>query len=223
MLKDDGVDPHGGSQYSRYERVRVERVWKEALNKEGELRVEAQRQSGPTKYVMNLANLNSAGGLLRLKHSHSRLEIIAEKAEKQAPQARMSLEGFDPNGFEVTAMKYREKTPAQKWDLPCTRSQEYGWLLSKAASHDAVRRHQRSKAYPKGGEDRGAGALRHSTSAPSVSTHLPEGPALPELKQVGARNPKFHRPKTFCPITRYADTYMSLMHHDPFNQSAAGR
>mmetsp|Transcript_110068 Transcript_110068/g.344399 ORF Transcript_110068/g.344399 Transcript_110068/m.344399 type:complete len:224 (+) Transcript_110068:111-782(+) len=223
MLRDDGVDPHGGVQYSRYDRVRVERVWKEALHKERELRQEAQKQTGPAKYTMNLANLSSSSGLLQLKHSHSRLEIIAEKVEKQAPQVRMSMEGFDPDSFEVNAMKYKEKVPTRKWDLPCTRAQEIGWLVANAASHDALLNRQRSKksrSASRGGES----PLQHSRSSPCISAHLPIEGTLPELAQLNTRtNPKSYRPRSFCPITRYADTYMSLMHHDPFNQVAAGR
>mmetsp|Transcript_60033 Transcript_60033/g.166174 ORF Transcript_60033/g.166174 Transcript_60033/m.166174 type:complete len:223 (-) Transcript_60033:118-786(-) len=222
MLKDDGVDPHGGLQYSRYDRTRVERVWKETLTKERDLRQDAQKQNGPANYVMNLANLNAAGGLLRLNHSHSRLEIITEKVEKHSPRTRGSLEGFDPSGFEFNVMKHSQKTPTKKWDLPCTSAQEVGWLIANHATHQALRQRQKAKGYsPSGASLEG---LRSSKSAPSVSAHLPSAPPLPELQCVNTRcNPRSYRPKNFCPITRYADTYVALMHHDPFNQAAAGR
>mmetsp|Transcript_106531 Transcript_106531/g.339279 ORF Transcript_106531/g.339279 Transcript_106531/m.339279 type:complete len:220 (-) Transcript_106531:63-722(-) len=219
MLRDDGVDPHGGVQYSRYDRTRVERVWKEALGKERELRREAQRQSGPSSYVMNLANLGASGGLLRLRHSHSRLEVITEKVEKNSPQARGSLEGFDPSGFECNAMKHSQKAPTKKWDLPCTRAQEIGWLVDGPITHLALRGRQRSGLH--GG---GAAAPERSRSAPGLSAHLPPAEPLPELRRLNARgNPRAFCPRSFCPITKYADTYVATMHHDPFNRAAVGR
>lgn len=219
MLKDDGVDPHGGRFYSRYERVRVERVWKEALNKEREIRREGQKQNGAPSYVMNLANTNAKGNLLNLKHSHCRLEIIADKVEKQAPKDRMSLEGFDPNSFEVVAMKHVEKTPTQKWDLPCSTSQEIGWLMSHPSRAKAIRERQQSKAYPvETTTVPGESSALHSRSAPQLSPHIPRGEPIRELRLLN--NKKLYKPRTFCPITRYADTYVSLMHQDPFSQSA---
>lgn len=242
MLRDDGVDPHGGIQYSRYDRVRVERSWKEVLTKESETRQEAKSQSGPQSYVMNLANLSGVGGglnLLRLKHSHSRLEIIAEKPEKQTPEARMSLEGFDPKGFEVTAMKHKEKTPTKKWDLPCTATQEIGWLVSNPASAAMLRSRQRAKwdgssparsgykassstTAPFSSSAQGTGVQR-SASAPSVplAAHLPVGSPHPGLQQLNAT--RWRKPRNKCAITEYADTYVGLMRCNPFDQSAAGR
>lgn len=229
MPQEDGIDPRGGLGYSRYDRVRVERVWKETLNKESELRVEAKAHAGPPKYVMNLANKTTAGGLLKLHHSHSRLEIIADKVQKKGPQERNSSEGYDENGFEATAMKYLEKTPPQKWDLPCTRAQEIGWLIANAPTHDSIRKRQRSKKYPYGSDTlsptgaQGSSSLARSSSLPTMaeSSHLPVDEPLAHNRTLNNR--KYYKPKSFGPETKYADTYMSLMHHDPFNQAAAGR
>lgn len=243
MLQDEGVDPQGGIQYSRYDRVRVERVWKENLTKESETRQEAKSQSGPQSYVMNLANLSGVGGgmnLLRLKHSHSRLEIITEKPEKNTPEARMSLEGFDPKGFEVTAMKHKEKTPTKKWDLPCTATQEIGWLISNPASADMLRSRQRAKwngtSLTRSGEKASLSAtapsssstaqgvgIPRSASVPSVpmAAHLPVGAPHRELHQLNTT--RWRKPRNTCPITQYADTYVGLMRCNPFDQGAAGR
>mmetsp|Transcript_3461 Transcript_3461/g.10012 ORF Transcript_3461/g.10012 Transcript_3461/m.10012 type:complete len:231 (-) Transcript_3461:246-938(-) len=228
MLKDDGVDPQGGLLYSRYERVRVEKVYTEAIDKERTLREEARHAAGGAnpKYVMNLANGQRNQALMNLKHSHSRLEIIAEKVEKQSPEQRMSSEGFDPNSFEVNAMKYATKTPVQKWDLPCTRAQEIGWLIANPATYSSIQRRHRQKQYHphqdsalRACSSSAQKALGSSTSAPNLglTPHLPS--TCPEgLAELNGR--RFYKPKTFCPITKYADTYVSLMHHDPFHKSA---
>lgn len=145
MVKDDGLDPQGGKAYSRYERVRIEKVWKETLEKEKNLHHEAQRLAGPRTIVMNLANASAAGGLHNLKHSHNRLEIITEKVEKQSPQERMSMEGFDEASFEVNAIRHQQKVPTQKWDLPLTSTQELGWFTSNPARAEHLRQQQLAK------------------------------------------------------------------------------
>mmetsp|Transcript_37186 Transcript_37186/g.105777 ORF Transcript_37186/g.105777 Transcript_37186/m.105777 type:complete len:226 (-) Transcript_37186:109-786(-) len=223
MLKDDGVDPQGGVMYSRYERCRVEKVYTQSIDKERTLREEARQAAGgaPPKYVMNLANGQRNQQLINVKHSHSRLEIITEKVEKQSPKERMSSEGFDPNCFEVNAMKHTEKTPTQKWDLPCTRAQEVGWLIANPATFASMQRRHREKQYPSGAEHavRADPALSRGASAPNLglTPHLPST-KLDSLDLLNNR--RFYKPKTFCPITKYADTYVSLMHHDPFHKSA---
>jgi len=251
MLKDEGKDPHGGVQYSRYERVRVERSWCERLDKESGLQKEQRKSNGPPRYVMNLANVSKWGpgsglqdaaktmykmaggeskGCEKGGVSHCRLEIIADKVQKQSPEERMSMEGFDPNSFEAVAMKYVEKTPTQKWDLPNTRSQEIGWLLSHPAQARGIRDRQQSKSYSgsrstsalhsRGMPTQDAGhAFQRSSSQPHTASEPPRAPSLEELGHLNSR--KFYKPRNFCPITRYADTYKSLMHHDPFSTTAA--
>jgi hypothetical protein len=79
---------------------------------------------------MNMANQCGSGGLLRLKHSHNRIEIVTEKEHKQAPNARRSMKGMDPDSFEVLAIKHLDRKPTDKWDLSDIESHEYGWLQS---------------------------------------------------------------------------------------------
>mmetsp|Transcript_34499 Transcript_34499/g.109223 ORF Transcript_34499/g.109223 Transcript_34499/m.109223 type:complete len:254 (-) Transcript_34499:281-1042(-) len=245
MLKDFGEDPAGGKLYSRYERTRVERLYTQSIDKEVKLREEAREASGgkAQQYTMNLANAQQYGSLLKLKHSHARLEIITDKVAKQTPAQRMSMDGFDPESFEVIALKHTEKIPPHKWDLPCTRAQEIGWLISSPATFGSVQQRNRRKQYDASTDEAlafssklaaasgasssspvvNAAKLQASASAPSLSTigyreGLPHG----DLKAVkDLNNRRFYKPKTFCPITKYADTYMSLMHHDPFSQSAS--
>merc|ERR1719159_1693444 len=76
-------------------------------------------------------NRTDSSGLLTLKHSHNRIEIVTEKEHKQAPQARMSITGIDPGSFEVQAIRHIDKKPAQKNELPMTSSHSVGWLLSR--------------------------------------------------------------------------------------------
>mmetsp|Transcript_14114 Transcript_14114/g.29546 ORF Transcript_14114/g.29546 Transcript_14114/m.29546 type:complete len:234 (-) Transcript_14114:99-800(-) len=233
MLPDGGVDPHGGTHYSRYDRVRVEATYKDIVDKEKGLRREAQKQNGPPSYTMNLANACMSGGLTRVKHSHTRLEIIAEKVEKNSPRTRSSLEGLDESGFETTALRHLDKTPTQKWDLPVTRQQEIGWIIANGMTYKTLRERNKSKTYPKFDPNdvtaiakAKGGTLTHSMSAPGLPSHalpphLPTGQPPKELSELNNR--RFYRPKVFCPITKYADTYTSMMGCNPFNQSLAGR
>jgi len=240
MLKDNGVDPMGGIAYSRYERTRVERVYKQAIDKEDMLRQSSRLLGGPPRFTMNCLNAQTLGSMLDVKHRHSRLEVISDKVEKASPQKRASAEGFDKNSMEVRAQRQAEKIPAQKTDLPVTRAQEVGWLLSHPASHGYIQHRRRQKdstlgssLAAEGGDCTQAASpssglgLRGSSSAPalqaSASSSAAEEPFVPlgqapqGVNQLNSR--RFYKPKSFCPITKYADTYMSLMHHDPFKQS----
>jgi len=125
MLKDDGEDRNGGPLYSKYERVRVESVWRERLRKE------ADKHELGTNFQMNLMNRTDSSGLLTLKHSHNRIEIVTEKEHKQSPQARSSIKGMDPGSYEVQAIRHIDKKPAHKNELPIKSSDTVGWLLSR--------------------------------------------------------------------------------------------
>lgn len=242
MLKDHGRDHGAGPAYGRYERVRVERNYTIAINKEDHLREMQFQRTGPPRFTMNCLNAQKLGSLLALKNSHSRLEVIADKVEKRSPEERGSLEGFDHKSMEVKAQRQAEKIPSQKTDLPSTRAQEIGWLLTAPASHSYVQHRRRKKAAGESGTSiaepeanltqaaspkpnpygpPGGHLLQHSRSAPSLSAPEPLVPLGQPIQGVHTlNNRRFYKPKTFCPITKYADTYMSLMHHDPFHQSA---
>lgn len=217
MLKDDGVDPQGGRFYSRYERTRVEQRWREQLGKE---KREQVRSSVPATFQMNLANANGKGGLLQLKHSHSRLELITEKVQKLSPQERNDDSRFDPHSFEIVATKHQEKIPPQKFDLPCTRSQEYGWLLARPVFASTLHNRGRNSTHlPRCDSDSQLERRKRVTAHGMDSVDLPVLPgARPELRELNIN--RFYRPKKFGPETKYADIYVSLMHHDPFHQSA---
>jgi hypothetical protein len=124
MLKDGRVDRSGGVFYNQFDRVRVEKSWKENIQKEKDVLAD----SGPACFQMNLANQCNTSGLLRLKHSHQRIEIVSEKEHKQAPDVRKSLKGMDPNSFAVLAIKHLGKKPTQKWELPEITSHDLGWM-----------------------------------------------------------------------------------------------
>lgn len=125
MLTDKSEDPRGGIFYNQYDRNRVETTWKDRLRAEAELRASNTQKQG---FQMNMANQCGTSGLLRLKHSHNRLEYVTEKEHLQAPQTRKSIKGMDPNSFEVLAIKHLSKKPSHKWDLPQTTSHDLGWM-----------------------------------------------------------------------------------------------
>lgn len=250
MLKDDGVDPQGGVQYSRYDRVRVESVFKETLKKERELREKAPRSGA---FQMNLVNANMKGNLLHLNHSHNPNQIIAEKVEKSTPLERNSAKPNDKEDFGNKMIRHAEKYPWQKIDLPQSCSQEIGWILSRSMQVKTLRAQQAqsTRANPVGGARVEAyrsasladlsggkvggdtsptqasakpGKSRSATHLPKLIPHLPEDePNRPEVHQLNVRTKHNYHPKNFCPITKYADVYVSLMKHNPFDQTAAGR
>lgn len=239
----DGVDPHGGLWYSRYERTRIEKTWKETLAKESDVSDYARKFNGPPTYVMNMANNYATGGLLSINHSHSRLEIIADKVQTSSPQEKMSAENLNGDSFELRAMRHREAVPAKKWDLPHTRSQEIGWLISQPVRADDIRGRRNYKRYHprplqnalKTGELPTLAdvttTLSASSSAPCFNTaqpggprmspHMPEQAPAPEMSTLNV--PRWRKPRVQCPITQYADIFVAQMHCNPFNQVAAGR
>jgi len=135
------VDRNGGICYNQFDRVRQEKTWRQVLQKEADQRAENVANGATVNFQMNLANLCGTSGLLRLGHSHNRIEIVTEKEHKQTPDARRSLKGMNPSSFEVLAIKHLGKTPGLKWDLPELSSHEYGWMQG-----DFVRAHTMSPA-----------------------------------------------------------------------------
>lgn len=238
-LKDDGIDPTGGPGYSRYERTRVERNWRNTLKKERELQDEAKKHNGPPSYTLNMANRCGKSGLLFLHHSHSRLEIIADKVEKISPQERMSAPDFDPSSFDANAIRHGLKGPSDKWDLPMTRAQEVGWILSNPLSLAAMVRRQNSKTYPELDEILGpkgapkglpsadqtgiktGSLMRTSGSLPNLGPSMLMPPHQPDPRLEDLNNRKYNHPRSFCPITKYADNFVSTMHCNPYSSKAA--
>lgn len=240
-LKDDGVDPQGGILYSRYDRTRVESVFKDTIKKERELQEKAPRSGA---FQMNLVNKNMSGDLLMLKHSHNPNQIIAEKVEKRSPLERNTAPPNDKEDFGNKMIRHAEKYPWQKIDLPQSCSQEIGWIISRSMQASTLRAQQaqstransigaaKVEAYRtasladlSGGKAGGdtLGKSRSAPQLPKVIPHRPENePHRPELALLNNRR-KFYYPKNFCPITKYADAYVSTMHHNPFDQRAAGR
>eukprot|EP00933_Yihiella_yeosuensis_P023955 TRINITY_DN18589_c0_g2_i1.p1 TRINITY_DN18589_c0_g2~~TRINITY_DN18589_c0_g2_i1.p1 ORF type:complete len:230 (-),score=29.75 TRINITY_DN18589_c0_g2_i1:46-735(-) len=229
MEQERSEDPQGGKCYNRFDRTRIETVYKQTVDKERRAREEGRQMNpGPPAYVINLANAQQHNKM-NLNIRHSRLEILTDKVEKCSPQERMSLDGYDPNDADQVMVQHTMKKPTQKWDLPVSGAQEIGWLIATGGSANAIRTQQRQKRYPEAealGFTSPPRELQKSASAPrlshTASVHLPQdqkrNPMLRELN-----NNQFYRPKVFCEITKYADNYVRSMHHDPFNKSLAGR
>merc|ERR1711879_33889 len=167
----------------------------------------------------------------KLRHSHNRLELIADKVEKQSPRARASTKGMDPKSFELNMVRHTELMPTQKFDIPMTRAQEVGWLISNPVRARTIRDLGMTRDYSNSAETQAAEASTvggHSTrkskstsSLPKPWPHIPAGPAHPQCALMNQRPSKWHHPKSFCPITKYADCYHATMRHSPFNQKAA--
>eukprot|EP00929_Paragymnodinium_shiwhaense_P000282 TRINITY_DN100524_c0_g1_i1.p1 TRINITY_DN100524_c0_g1~~TRINITY_DN100524_c0_g1_i1.p1 ORF type:complete len:241 (-),score=48.09 TRINITY_DN100524_c0_g1_i1:159-881(-) len=226
-------DPQGGKLYNRYERIRVEKVWRDTLHKEKDLQ---QSNPPPKTFQMNLVNKCASGSLLQLRHSHNRLELVADKVESQTPQQRGSRKGIDPNSYEVNMMHHVEKMPPQKWDLPVTRSQEVGWLISAPVRARTIRDMGRFREYPSLEKSyeleksvQAAAAAddspnykrgRQTRSASSLPAwpQIPTGPPYEQIALMNKRPTKWYKPKTFCEITKYADNYVHTMHANPFAQ-----
>jgi hypothetical protein len=241
MLKDDGVDRQGGIHYSKYERCRVEQNWRLAIRKEKDA-VVAKHFDKPG-FQMNFMNRTGSSGLLTMKHSHNRIETVAEKEIKQSPESRKSIKGMDPGSFEVLTIKHLEKKPTTKFDIPHVSSHDYGWLVSnpvRASTLDNFRRrprpgdprnHDRKSASTGFMSGVSADTVPSRTSTVPANDHLLSrsrsmpGPMCgPPLETIGHLNNKsWHRPQNSTDVTKYAEAYSSLLHHNPFNQAAVGR
>lgn len=245
MLADaDGrQDRNGGILYNRYDRVRTEFLWKQRLATEKESKRAADEENmknhgSVMNFQMNMANQNASGGPPSLKYSHNRLEVVTEKEIKQSPQDRSAMQGVgDPSGLEVMAIQHLNKGPTQKWDVTQSASQEIGWLLDNPvrshslvpASGKATSRHlERMRR-----QGLSASQLVFSPKSSSMPTseraltriasapHITGGGPHRDLGVLNSR--RWHRPKNKCDVTGYAETYMHLMKHDPFNKAMAGR
>lgn len=227
--------------YNKYDRVRIETTWRTRLRKENEARLEGPRPI----FQMNMANTCTAGGFLRLKVSHNRMETVTEKEIKQSPQQRMSAEGLDPSSLEVLTINHMKRKPSEKWDIPMTAQQESSWLMGKhvqpitlcpSASTGALERRRKA-----GGtmpqlpgslvctrRDRWVPELAQSLTTPAndlILARVRSAPNLPlsepseQIHQINNR--KWYRPKpNLCDVVAYAEVYATMNHHNPFSSAA---
>lgn len=240
MLIYEGVDPAGGTQYSRYDRNRVESVFKQAMAKEKGIR---DKHPKVTTFQMNLASCNTTGETVALKHSHNPNMIIAEKVQKRTPHERNTEPEIqtEADKYGKTMIRHMEKYPWQKLDIPQTRAQEIGWLVAasmqtkhfnKLKSHstrsgpgghakvEAFR--TASLAQLSGGnlgvEPNATNKMVSKSSSepqlPRMIPHLPDEGARPECATLN--NPRWRKPKNGCAITDYADKYYAVMRLSPF-------
>jgi len=238
-MTDDGrtlkEDPQGGKLYSRYERVRVERVYKEAIGKERGYQESGAQ--GSRIFQMNLANKSVGSDLTRLKHSHNRLEIVADKVESQTPAQRAGVKGVDPTSFEVNCMRHMDKLPTEKFDIPCTASQEVGWLIANPVRAKTIRDVARSREYAHPfALNKPAEAELASSSQPPIGfsaitkkksrstgalqnwPHIPKTDPHPQVVMMNKKDQWYHG-RSMYEITRYADAYSSAMGANPFHSS----
>jgi len=236
-------DRNGGILYNRYDRVRTEQLWRQTLATEQESKRSADDANmaaygSVMNFQMNMANQNASGGAPALKYSHNRLEVVTEKEIKQSPQERSGKQGVgDPNAMEVMAIQHLNKGPTQKWDVNCTASQEIGWLLANPvrshslvpASGKANSRHL-ERMRRQGLDASQLVFSQKSTSMPTSERAMTRIRSAPHIagggphEAIGVLNSqRWRRPKNKCDVTGYAETYMHLMKHDPFNKAMAGR
>lgn len=223
--------------------VRVDRTWRERLRKEARLRTCSER-ARPT-FQLNLANKCGSGGLGTLKHSHQRIELITEKEIKQSPQARLNAGGIDPESFEAKAIRSFGKLPKDRYELPELSTHDIGWAQAQPRCRSMGTR--RRSSTPFGSRARWSSrpdcaqtTLQSSSASQSEETDDKfENLVTEEVVPLsGARSSttvedrcvfdgllswKWRRPRGRSDVTRYADTYVSLLRHNPFNQGASGR
>lgn len=245
MLKDDGVDKMGGINYSKYDRVRVEHNWRVTVRKEKDAM--RNKNFDTPGFQMNLMNRTGSAGCLLLKHSHNRIETVCEKEIKQSPESRRSIKGMDPGSFEVMTIKHLEKQPTTKFDIPTVSSHDYGWLIANPVRAKTLEGFRRRPAPPQHPADalmsKNASTSFVSTasveSMPSRTSTVPANEHLlhrsrstpgpgefcgPRQAEMGhLNNTSWRRPQNSTDVTRYAEAYSALLHHNPFNKAAVGR
>jgi hypothetical protein len=134
-MQQDMEDKGGGPWYSKYDRVRLETIWKQTVKKE------TDNYHQVKTFQMNLVRPGVA--IDRIKYSHNRIELITEKEHHQSPQQRMNFnaEAMPPDTYEVQMIKHLTVMPQGKWDLPQSTAQEVGWFagLTKPRTSAQIR------------------------------------------------------------------------------------
>lgn len=225
MLNTRVTDPKGGINYNQFDRVRVETIWKQSTHKTSKRAQDAQALFGTPCFQMNMANRCNAGGVLRQKFGHNRIDTVTEKCQTQSPAARSSAVGMDPKSFEVAVVRHADLGPTEKWDMPATTSHEYGWLVNNPARARSLRKLNKTIStdnFPGLLAARAVTPCNNSVLERNKSTPtLERGPEKAELKQINNR--QWRRPNRTCAECQYGDAYAMMMHHNPFSKTARTR
>jgi len=236
----DRQDPCGGVAYNGYDRVRLEYVYRQSLEKERLCKQAADTSSieqfGSAKnFQMNFANQNVSGGVRHMKYSHNRIENITEKEHKSTPKERLAPNNTDQDCFELMAFRHQAKTPQQKYDVGVTAAQEIGWLLGNPCRSSSLqppigkkvtrRQIERMKIAGRAASTSELFFSRRTSSMPTsdrAMTRIRTDPHItgdpPHTQVAVLNNPRFRRPKGTCAVTRYAEAYYKTMGCDPFQR-----
>jgi hypothetical protein len=225
------------------DRVRVEYLWKQRLWTEQGAKRKADldaiaRHGRPSNFQMNFANQNRLVEGMPITFSHNRIEMVTEKEIKQSPQERSNLAEVDWTTMEGMAIKHLEKKPQQKFDLPVCAAQEVGWLLAHPVRSTSVepprrqakrlaRRLERLGMTTSGSTPAWSPKTSSMPTSASAMTRIRSAPHVignethPDVGQLNNR--RWRYPKNKCDVNQYAETYMHLMKHHPFDKEKAGR
>eukprot|EP00746_Dinoflagellata_sp_MGD_P090079 gnl/MRDRNA2_/MRDRNA2_35541_c0_seq1.p1 gnl/MRDRNA2_/MRDRNA2_35541_c0~~gnl/MRDRNA2_/MRDRNA2_35541_c0_seq1.p1 ORF type:complete len:208 (+),score=39.21 gnl/MRDRNA2_/MRDRNA2_35541_c0_seq1:124-747(+) len=205
----DEVDRTGGPCYNKNDRVRQEWQWRERVKEE------VRHYSQNPNFQLNL--IRPLPPVARIKHSHNRIELVTDKEHRESPATRACIGDFDENSFELRTIKHLNKKPAEKWDLPNTSSHEIGWLMAKPLKADNLNENlnsARSQTIPK---------LTAGKWVPPDADSEMKAPKelMSDIKTLNT--PRWYRPKEKSDVSKYFDTYLTYLHHNPFSKSASSR
>jgi len=192
-------DKSGGPCYQGYERVRLETIYTDTINRE--------KRMGEFAPYFNMNLVQKAPKPPAISHSHNRMEMIAEKVEKQSPAERQAGATVDEKGYEMACIKHLLQGPTEKYPIPHTLSHDIGWLLDKPVHAKLLEKSKqkinrtpmlwRNEYKP----------LRKTQSDPAIMT--------PMLAALNTK--RWHKHGNVrSDVHTYAENYYNCMHANPY-------
>jgi hypothetical protein len=192
-------DKCGGPCYNGYERVRLETIYTDTINRE--------KRMGEFSPYYNMNLVQKAPKPPFMSHSHNRQEIIAEKVEKQSPQERQEGATVDAKGYEMDCIHHLLRGPTEKYPIPHTLSHDIGWLLDKPVHAKLLEKTKQPITRTPMLWRNEYKALKKSKSDPLVMA--------PMLNALNTK--RWHKHGNVrSDVHTYAESYYNCMHANPF-------
>lgn len=205
------IDPQGGPFYNGFDRVRMERVYTDTIEKK-----EKRCIKYSPFFNMNLMRPLEGPGRAQPRINHNRMDYIPEKVEKKTPAQRLELPPLD--GYEIECIRHLERGPTQRFDVPTQASHEIGWVLDnpnnfarlQSTGGGLTRAPMLDRNQWKG--DERERHLRRTQSMPGLMNGL-----LSQLNTPGTRPRRAKKVRS--EVHAYAENYYNCMHANPFQKT----
>jgi len=204
-------DKNGGPYYNGFDRVRMEKVYTDTVEKKEKRLIKYN-----PFFNMNLMRPLDGPGRATPHISHNRMEFFAEKVEKKSPEERMNPPPL--GAFEMEVVDHLKRGPPEKFDIPTCTSHEIGWLLNHPMHYKRIRQtgggYTRAPMLERNQFDEGA---RHSHLKRCKSEPKALSPMLAELNTPATKPARAQRRRSEMHL--YAENYYNCMHANPFQKT----